>query len=361
MNSPAKWAFAREADARKFVTENGGKVTPFDQVMKAANEELASSPHMGHEHCGPGGQMLFNPAFGDDIYHTHPAGMWMANYRYMHMSMHGLQSGTTNIPAGRIIPAPYMMAPTDMTMDMHMFMVMYGVTDRITVMGMVNYLDNKMNMLMDMGTGAMPQPAMRTSGIGDTELRGMFKINKYLVGSLGISIPTGDINQDTEMMGMKFRAPYDMQLGSGTVDLKPALTYSALSGDAKWNWGGQAMYTYHTGDNDNHYSLGDVIKVNTWLQRAFGPASSWLRLSFTNTQRINGEDPEIHKSLIGAPSPDADPNNYGGSRLDGYIGASLTKGAFSIGVEAGIPLYQYLYGLQMKNEWYLTAGIQAMF
>jgi hypothetical protein len=361
MNSPAKWAFAREEEARNFVAEYGGTVTPFDQVMKAADEELADSSHAGHDHCGPGGQMLFNPAFGDDIYHTHPAGMWMVNYKFMHMSMRGLRSGTTNVPASRAIPTPYMMAPTDMTMDMHMFMVMYGVTDRITVMGMANYLDNSMNMLMDMGMGAEPQPAMHTSGVGDTELRGLFKINKYLVGSLGISIPTGDINQETVMMGMKFRAPYDMQLGSGTVDLKPALTYSDLSGDAKWNWGGQAMYTYHTGDNDNHYSLGDIIKVNTWLQRALGPATSWLRLSFTNTQRIHGEDPEIQKSLMDAPSPDADPNNYGGSRLDGYIGTSLKIGAFSIGVEAGIPLYQYLYGLQLKNEWYITAGIQAMF
>jgi hypothetical protein len=36
-------------------------------------------------------------------------------------------------------------------------------------------------------------------------------------------------------------------------------------------------------------------------------------------------------------------------------------GPVSIGVEGGIPLYQNLNGLQLKNDWYLTAGIQVMF
>jgi hypothetical protein len=63
-----------------------------------------------------------------------------------------------------------------------------------------------------------------------------------------------------------------------------------------------------------------------------------------------------------APSmPDADPNNYGGDKIDGYVGVSVPVGAFSLGVEGGIPLYQDLNGLQMKNDWYLTAAVQAMF
>ncbi len=326
----------------------------------ATGEALKSCSQCG----GPASQMLFNPAFGDDIYHVHTAGKWMANYKYMHVSQHGLRSGTTNIPVDEVIPTPYMMAPTSMTMDMHMVMLMYGFTDRLTLMGMATYLDNKMDMLMNMGMGNKSEPPMRTSGVGDTELRGIYKINKFMVGSLGLSIPTGDIDQEFETMGMTFRAPYDMQLGSGTVDLKPALTANFLSEDAKWNWGGQVMYTYHIGDNENHYSLGDSVKLNAWLQRALGPAAGWLRLAYNNTGRIHGRDPEIQKLLdpmMGAPTPDADPNNYGGHRLDGFIGASFTKGPFSIGVEAGIPLYQYLNGLQLKNDWYLTAGIQSMF
>ena len=107
-----------------------------------------------------------------------------------------------------------------MTMDMYMPMVMYGITDRLTVMVMGNYQVNKMKMLMDMGPmmGISEDSPMRTAGIGDTELRGMYKINEYLVGSLGISLPPG-ASRRIRHYGHDFSRPYDMQLGSGTYDL----------------------------------------------------------------------------------------------------------------------------------------------
>lgn len=373
MNSPAKWAFARKEDAETFVKENGGEIGTFERAIMPVDgkeaEEGGATPACRHDNKGGCGQLLFNPAFGDDIYHTHPAGLWMANYKYMHMVQKGLRNGTTDVLVENVTPVGnqpfgFMMAPTSMTMDMHMAMVMYGLTDRLTLMGMGTYLENRMEMAMNMGMGNRPEPPMRTSGIGDTELRGIYKINHFLVGSLGVSIPAGDIDQEFETMGMTFRAPYDMQLGSGTVDLKPALTCNFLSTDAMWNWGGQASYTYHIGHNGNGYSLGDSAKVTGWLQRALGPAAAWLRLAYSYTDRIDGRDPEIDKLLdpvMGAPTPDADPDNYGGHRLDGFVGASLKAGPVSIGVEAGIPFYQDLNGLQLKNDWYLTAGVQGVF
>lgn len=376
MTSLPKWAFADDGAAQKFVREHGGEVTAFDRAMQAANAEVSESKRqesqMGHDmssHMGPGSQMTFNPAFSDDIYHVHPAGMWMASYKFMHVNMNGLQEGTRDVPVSQVSPQgskPYgfMMTPTGMTMDMQMLMLMYGITDRFTVMAMANYQTMTMDMLMNMGMGNVPEAPMRTSGFGDTELRGIYKINDYLVGSLGLSLPTGDTRQQIEMMNRKFRAPYDMQLGSGTFDLKPALTYNALSDDALWNWGGQVMYSYHPGNNDDGYSLGNNLKLTSWLQRAFGPASAWLRLTFNDTGRIHGRDAEIAKMLdpvSGASMPDADPANYGGQRLDGHIGVSYAKGPFSLGVEGGIPLFQDVNGLQLANDWYLTTGFQVMF
>ncbi len=372
MASVPTWAFAGENEARKFIAEHGGRLASFDEALESAGQEQDADHHHGghdhHGHMGPGSQLIFNPAFGDDIYHAHPAGMWMTGYRYMRTNMSGLRAGTSRVPLGNAIPMNgtrygYMMAPTRMSMDMHMLMLMYGLTDRLTVMGMTSYLENAMEMQMDMGMGmgSRSEPTMRTSGLGDSELRGIYKITDTLVGSFGLSLPTGNITQEFETMGMKFRAPYDMQLGSGTFDLKPALTYNALSDDAAWNWGGQVSYTYHPGNNDAGYSLGDVVKVTSWLQRALGPASTWLRFAYSNTGRIHGQDSEIQKQLLAAPSPDADPNNYGGQRLDGLVGVSYAKGPFSVGVEGGIPLYQKVNGLQLETDWFLTVGVQAMF
>jgi nitrous oxide reductase accessory protein NosL len=375
MTSVAKWAFAKEKDALEFMRANGGEKTSFDQAMKAATEEVGeksevTKTHHAHEgHMAPGSQMMSNPAFGDDIYHTHPAGMWMVNYKFMHMDMRGLRDGTSDVSMSKVIPMMgteygYMMAPKEMTMDMHMLMVMYGITDNLTVMAMANYQINEMDMVMNMGMANKKEPPMRTSGLGDTEVRGIYKINKHFTGSLGISLPTGDIEKEFETMGMTFRDPYDMQLGSGSYDLKPAITYNALSDDAKWNWGAQAMYTWHTGKNDNGWSYGDSLKVTGWLQRDFGPGAAWLRIAYSDTGRIRGEDEEIEKLLdpmMGAPTPDADPDNYGGQRLDGMVGLSFLKGPINIGVEGGIPLYQNLNGLQLKTQWFLNAAIKIMF
>ncbi|HUO78462.1 MAG TPA: nitrous oxide reductase accessory protein NosL [Thermodesulfovibrionales bacterium] len=381
MTSLPKWAFAKGEDAQKFVKENGGEVTIFAEAMGLAEEEISGEAatththtHAGHD-MGLGAQMLFNPAMGDQIYHTHPAGMWMFNYKFMHMDMNGLRDGTTNVSQENVgfmrgKPYNYMMIPTDMTMDMYMFMAMYGITDRLTVMAMANYLWMNMSMLMDMGPMSMKpvkeEPPMTVNGFSDTELRAMYKINKYLVGSLGLIFPTGSIDNEFTTMGRTYRNPYDMQLSSGTYDLSPALTYNGLSDDAKWNWGAQVQCTWHIGENNNGWSFGDNFKVTSWLQRALGPVTSWLRLAYNDTGKIRGYDPEIAKLLDpnpmkGASMPDADPNNYGGQRLDGAIGLSFQKGPFSIGFEGGIPLYQNLNGLQLKTSWFLNAGLQIMF
>lgn len=50
MTSEAKWAFAREKDAREFIKENGGKITGFDEVKKAAESEAGERGGMTHRH-----------------------------------------------------------------------------------------------------------------------------------------------------------------------------------------------------------------------------------------------------------------------------------------------------------------------
>lgn len=343
-----------------------------DQTLKMAEDEAASgggTKHdMAHMQMGGGSQLILNPAFGDMIYHTHPAGMWMLSYQYMRMNMEGLRDGTTDVDNDSVgykrqAEYEYMMIPTKMTMDMHMLMAMYGITDAWTVMVMPSYLDTKMDMIMDMGPmmGRGPSDPMSTGGLGDTEVRGAYKINKVLTASLGLSLPTGSVSETVTSMKKTFRAPYDMQLGSGSYDLKPALTYNALSADAKWNWGAQAQYVWHTAENDNGWKYGDSLKVNGWLQRALGPASGWLRVAYGNQGRIHGKDDQIEDLRSWSPMPDADPANYGGTRIDGAVGASYSFGPVSLGLEFGVPLYQDFNGLQVKSDWATTAGLQVMF
>jgi len=358
------------------------------EMSCGANMKMgASGQDAGQMKMEPGDQFLFNPVFGGgEMFNAHPKGMWMLNTKWMHMQMDGLQAGTKPVQESQVGPAvapmspvqnvkyPYMMIPTHMTMDMMMFMGMYGVTDKLTLMGMLNYQTSGMQMLMDMGNmmgnpfnSVSGSPPMNTGGLGDTEIDALYKIYDSklgkVTGTLGLSLPTGSTKQGIDAMGTTFRAPYDMQLGSGTVDFKPALTYNWVSDNVLWNLGGQASGIVHTGTNHG-WAYGNSIKLSTWGQRAFGPATTWVRLRYTDTAQIHGSDPQIQLLMDpenGAPTPDADPHNYGGKILNAFVGASYKYKIFSFGVEGGVPTYQYLNGLQMKNSWQITSGFQAMF
>ena len=343
---------------------------------------------MGHDMGGmkmeQGSQFVFNPVMGgSEMFHNHPEGMWMFTTKYMHMQMDGLQDGTNHVNPSQVgpavmakspvknVPYPYMMIPTHMSMDMFMLMPMYGVTDWLTVMAMINYQTNGMDMVMDMGNMMKGGPyhsvsgdaPMHTGGFGDSEVDAIFKISKNWTGTLGIGIPFGSITQQISMMGKTYRAPYDMQLGTGTVSLKPALTYQYITEDALWNFGGQATYTGQLGRNDQGWSRGNTFKLSGWTQRAFGEdTTTWLRMTYYNWGSIHGHDTQIDQLITNAPTPDAYTYNTGGNQIDLLIGAAYKlHHTFSFGVEGGIPVYKNLNGLQMSPSWMINAGFQAMF
>jgi copper chaperone NosL len=49
MTKRAKWAFENKADADKFIAENGGSLSTFDEAMKASYEDMYSDTKMIRE------------------------------------------------------------------------------------------------------------------------------------------------------------------------------------------------------------------------------------------------------------------------------------------------------------------------
>jgi copper chaperone NosL len=49
MTKRAKWAFENKADAEKFIAENGGTLSTFDEVMKATYEDMYADTKMIRE------------------------------------------------------------------------------------------------------------------------------------------------------------------------------------------------------------------------------------------------------------------------------------------------------------------------
>jgi len=333
--------------------------------------------HSQHEMAGH----ATHTGAADHIHHRHQQGDWMFEYRYMRMSMDGLLDGTDSVdsrdisgalpgtPPTRDPSRAYMMAPVDMTMDMHMVMLMYGLTPRLSLMAMGSYLDNDMTMVMHMPALDMTGD-MQTDGLGDSLLGAMYVLDDAWTASISVSIPTGSVDETVTMtmtgtnpmngavmsVTNTTRAPYPMQLGSGTWDLIPAITY-ARSRD-QLGWGGQASYVWHTGENSEDYTAGDALEAFGWVKYA---ANNRLmlagKLRVLDRDRVSGRDPALNPAM----SPSADPAAQGGTWVDVSAGLNLFVGkGHSLGVEFGIPVYQDLNGPQLERDWIVSLTYQFM-
>ena len=82
---------------------------------------------------------------------------------------------------------------------------------------------------------------------------------------------------------------YGMQLGSGTWDFKPSLTYTGHIDN--WSWGAQANGTVRMEDqNKSGYALGDLFQATAWGSYNL---TNWLTASvrgvYTAQGRIKGQ------------------------------------------------------------------------
>jgi hypothetical protein len=317
--------------------------------------------------------------------HMHEAGEWMVSYRYRHMVMEGNEGGTDDLSPEQIVttipnrffgqpmqPPTLRVVPTDMTMEMHMLGAMYAPTDWVTAMLMVNYVDKEMDHITfqgPVGTARLGKFTTRSSGFGDTRLTGLFRLYEdtahHLHLSAGISFPTGATTETDQVLAPNGqrptqRLPYPMQLGSGTYDLLPGLTYTGNLGDIAW--GAQYTGVVHLGTNDEGYSLGDDHRLTAWASYLWRPwASASFRVEGQHIGNIDGQDPEIV-----APVQTADPDRQGRDRVDILFGFNLAGETgllrgHRVAFEFGLPVYQDLEGPQLETDWLLTAGYQYSF
>ncbi len=342
------------------VDDFGGEIPPGfhrmpDGTLMANNPSKAVAPE-GY-HLMPDGTLMAQGGSTEHSRHSHRGGgMWMAEYQFERMYMDGLLDTTTEVTPEEVVdPAGkygYLMSPTDMTMDMHMFMLMYHTTQYM-VMAMAHYMSNDMGMLSRDGTTS----TMTNSGIGDTIVTFEAPWRYSLGYTIGVSLPTGSIDehgpmQHTATVNTDTKYPYSMQLGSGTYDFILGIGYE--DSRDKLAWGADYEYTLRTGTNDNDYTLGDKSILDGWVRWTFSSTiTGTANLTFMEVGRISGADPELDPAM----SPEMDASNYGGRRLDLGVAVKYeTPQMTSVGAEFAMPVYQDLFGPQMKTEW--IAGLK---
>ena len=242
---------------------------------------------------------------------------------------------------------------------MHMFGLMYGLSDDVTVMAMLPYLEKDMDHITRMGA----RFTTRSSGIGDIKLVGLYNLKQNngnrLQFKLGVSAPSGDIDAEDDTPAMAdAQLPYPMQLGSGSWEFLPGIIYSSAT--QAFDWGTELDAVIRLNDNDNEYRLGNRLALSGWASKPFNhTVSGILRLKAQLWDDIDGNDSALNPAMV----PTADPDNQGGKRVDISAGllVSPPTGALSehtFGIEIGTPLYEDLNGPQMSLDWSLMAKWQ---
>jgi len=295
--------------------------------------------------------------------HTHPAGQAMFGYEFMHMRMSGLYQGSQTISPAQAFAEGFKTVHTSMDMDMHMFDLMYAPTERLTLMTMLPYKTMSMKHLTSAGLN-FNQSA---EGIGDLEVMGMITIfgdilkgGPRLLLNVGLSFPTGSINVKDHKDGNPGQPSvlleYFMQMGSGTFDPMPGLTF--LDDSGRLSWGAQTLETVRLGRNGHGYRLGNEYRLSAWTSYGvtdwFAPS---LRLDGRWWGDITGKDTGLNTN----PTPEGRADLRDGRRLDLLFGLNLyaPKGIFKgtrLMLEGGLPVYQHLHGPQLGTAWILSAG-----
>lgn len=331
------------------------------QYAQAAGHEHHAG-HSGHDHTRPDSHAPIG-VMGD---HLMREGEHMLSYRYMSMEMEGNRTGKDRVD---VSPSDYMVSPLSMDMEMHMFGAMYAPSDKMTLMVMIPYTSISMDHLRFMPMPDGLEFTTESKGIGDIKLAatyGLFaQTGVDFLFNFAISAPTGSIDEEDDLPTMpaptsNAHLPYPMQLGSGTWDFTPGLTY-VMTYD-NWSWGAQGMYTFRTGENDNGYTLGNKLEVTAWAAMQIAKSTSVsFRLKALDWENIDGTDTK----LLPMPTvPTKDPDLRAGSRVDALVGINLVPPGMTslrLAAEAGVPVYQKLDGPQLETDMVFTLGAQYTF
>ena len=312
--------------------------------------------------------------------HMHKVGEYMFSLRHMNMSMSGNLNGRNdisdssvlNIANSHAIPSQLRVVPKKMDMKMTMLGAMYAPSDTVTLIIMAMRLENTMTLktyhVMD--KTLLGSFESQTEGAGDTTVGAVIRGGDTIAGNwhygIALSLPTGSIKKTgtvltpMNMTVAEKRLPYPMQLGSGSYDLKPSITYNGDWG--KWRIGGQANAVLRLNDNNADYRLGDKAELQGWATRRVADwLSASVRFDVSHQGKIDGQDTNIT-----LPVQTAQTNFSGGTFANLSLGLNLIgqSGAlanYRLAIEWVSPVHQDVHGVQMKRDDTLMIGWQKAF
>lgn len=297
--------------------------------------------------------------------HLHKQGEWMVSYKFKRTTAEGMRVGTDSVSNASVMAA-YGEAPVKMGMDMHMFEVMYGVTDKLTLMLMPQWM--QMDMTHASSHGGGHAHTHEITGWGDTELTALYSLydspEHKLHLNAGVNVPTGASDETfLDHHNNPYPLPYNMQFGSGTYDPIIGATYMGQADN--WSWGAQTINYIRVGKNDDGWRQGNKYTATGWAARNLTNfASLSLRVEGEAWDDVNGRNRRLPYTTIAG----AQPYKQAGERALMHVGLNLVApesmgilAGHRIATEFGMPVYERYAGPQTETDYRLTVGWQKSF
>jgi hypothetical protein len=356
-----------------FWTVNGALKVNLEALAASSDHSSHAHQHLHHGAQSPAG-VMFDHMLSKDGF--------MVGYRYMYSSQSGDMLHGSNlvsdqaIVAGGCGPNPCFVTPNSMEMHMHMLDIMYAPTDWLNLMVMPQFMD--MSMTMRRLNGAPPDSEApddgvhiphhvdnghETGGISDMGVYALIKLfdagSHHMHMGLGLSIPFGDVDvelrRNHKVDGGLIH--YGMQLGSGTLDFKPSLTYTGNYDN--WSWGAQLSGTKRLEKSgETGYRLGDMFQTTAW--GGYG-LTNWLNATIRGVYTVQGAVHGEFNQFIDKKGPMDYPMNYGGRFWDVGFGLNATvPGGDLVGNTLGVewlqPVSTDFNGYQLDRDGTLSAA-----
>jgi hypothetical protein len=230
------------------------------------------------------------------------------------------------------------------------------------------------------------QPSLRhtTGGLGDTGVYALTELfaspSQHFDVGIGLVVPTGSVgkrvNTGNDYVG------YGLQLGSGTWDFHPSLTYGGQAD--RFSWGAQVSLVKRLQPKSSSgYVLGDMAQVTAWGSynildwlsaslRGISTAQGAIRGQFkphitpvqTGIKVVNGQPIRVYTGVVEpqtVSAPTDSPGNYGGVYSDVGFGLSavIPGGSFAgdrLSIEWLLPVTDNVSGYQLQRTGTLSVS-----
>ncbi len=291
---------------------------------------------------------------------------WSAAYTQYRYELEGTTTANTNI---------YKFGEGQV--DISLFALTYQASPKWTLMTFLPYIKNTVETIYEpVPGGANLKLTDNVDGIGDLRLMAMnlfhFSGKNIALYDIGFTLPTGLTDRKFPSVTSGQGASYNMQPGSGTVDVVGGLTYSHLT-TAKWTQNARAQYTVRTGSTAKGYSLGDELQASASTKyQVLSFLNTGLQFNHKNRGRVHGKDTRYERfnnwQNPGVASGDGH-QYYHGPQIS-YDLTALAKAEYrtktqqTFALELGVPLWQdavNLDGIRLDTRYWISGSVGSAF